>query len=199
MIEMKAAKMSGRVFSFFASLTLIATTVRCATIRVKGGCPEGHKPGDTWEREGCQQCFCDVGWWTCSSCGVCRHEYDKNSCYLERSKSGYPECCKHKRVCKGQDGFDESKLQPDPNQRRKEPEITGVVLTENPVIKAEFHNLIAHVPVDVENTYVVPEDHPSDWDVDQGVLVKEPILLPEEPIILGTEFVANVDDESVET
>ncbi|KAH9490617.1 Myeloblastin [Bulinus truncatus] len=51
--------------------------------------------------------------YTIYSCGVYDIEYDKTRCYEQVDASAkYPGCCEPKVICKGDPGFDKSKLEP---------------------------------------------------------------------------------------
>ncbi|KAH9490618.1 hypothetical protein Btru_033834 [Bulinus truncatus] len=98
-----------------AGLVLLTffTVSKADVARGLGECPDGHKPGDVWYPPGCVEYNCDAEGYTIYGCGVYDIEYDKTRCYEQVDASAkYPGCCEPKVICKGDPGFDKSKLEP---------------------------------------------------------------------------------------
>merc|ERR1711879_54858 len=84
-----------------------------AAMYALGECPDGHKPGDIWFKPGCQKCECQNDGYGCVSCGlsVIDPSILSGKCYVERHlEEEYPECCKPYIMCKGDKGFNETRL-----------------------------------------------------------------------------------------
>ncbi|KAH9500767.1 hypothetical protein Btru_076409 [Bulinus truncatus] len=97
-----------RWISCLAIVLSISSTAYSA-VSIGENCPEGRHPGDVWYPDGCQKCECSDGFYTCASCGV--EEYDGAECYSDGYTDGVnPDCCSELIKCRGEDGFDESRM-----------------------------------------------------------------------------------------
>ncbi|CAL1546849.1 unnamed protein product [Lymnaea stagnalis] len=123
------------VISTFFFMAIVAAAYGAAMFEM-GECPDGHVNGDSWELPGCQGCDCGDGWYGCYGCGLMAFYYDTYSCYVQDNlDKGYPQCCKQELICKGDEGFDESKLRPDPEQIRDLPvEVEELNTIDDPIL-----------------------------------------------------------------
>ncbi|XP_059173808.1 uncharacterized protein LOC131954248 [Physella acuta] len=93
-------------------LAAVLTIVVADLIHTKGKCPGDRKTGEKWQETGCRECNCKASGYVCASCDDTDFFYERDTCYLEADDDiDYPECCVPDLVCRGDEGFNATKLQ----------------------------------------------------------------------------------------
>merc|ERR1711874_52462 len=107
--EQLKVKMTNLNLCLVVFVCLVGTSY-CSVMIGPLPCPDNHTPGDTWFPKGCQRCTCGPGGFECVTCGTIGIIYDKTNCYEVKGTGNYPACCEPKIICRGDPGFDQTKL-----------------------------------------------------------------------------------------